>query len=195
MTGDIDYGPLAGLIGVWQGDSGTDVAPEPDGEETSPFFETITFSTVDDVVTNAEAQDLVAVHYHQIVSRKSTGIVFHNETGYWMWDAAAATVMHALVIPRAVGVLAGGAYNGETDDEGRVVLEVAARLGDPDWGVVQSPFMRDHARTTEFRQRLAVGGGRLSYAETTIVEIYGKTFEHTDESVLTLKPGAAPAAG
>ena len=195
MTGDIDFGPLAGLIGVWYGDGGTDVAPEPDGAETSPYFETITFSAVDGVVTNAEAQDLVAVHYRQIVSRKSSGAVFHDETGYWMWDAATATVMHSLVIPRAVGVLAGGAYNGETDEEGRVVLEVAARLGDPEWGIVQSPFMRDNARTIRFRHRLAVGGGTLSYAETTVVEIYGKVFEHTDESELTLRrAGAGPAA-
>ena len=187
MTSELDFGPLAGLIGVWRGDAGTDVAPEPEGSETSPYFETITFTPVDDVVTNAESQELVALHYHQIVSRKSTGVVFHNETGYWMWDAAAATVMHALVIPRAVAVLAGGAYHGETDGEGRVVLEVAARLDDPDWGVVQSPFMRDHARTTEFRHRVVVGGGRLAYDETTMVEIYGRVFEHTDAGVLTLR--------
>ena len=185
MTGDIDFGPLKELIGVWKGGEGTDVAPEPDGSETNPYFETITFSAVEDEVDNAESQNLVAVHYHQIVSRKSNGVVFHDETGYWMWEAATKTVMHSLVIPRAVGVLAGGAYNGETDDENRVVLEVAAKLGDPDWGIVQSPFMRDNARTTEFRHHVVVGNGRLSYAETTIVEIYGKTFEHTDQNELT----------
>ena len=34
---DIDYGPLAGLIGVWKGDKGLDVAPEPDGTENNPY--------------------------------------------------------------------------------------------------------------------------------------------------------------
>jgi len=30
---DIDYGPLAGLIGTWTGSKGLDIAPEPDGTE------------------------------------------------------------------------------------------------------------------------------------------------------------------
>jgi len=34
---DVDYGPLAPLIGEWTGDSGMDVAPEPDGPEHSPY--------------------------------------------------------------------------------------------------------------------------------------------------------------
>jgi hypothetical protein len=38
----IDFGPLEELIGLWQGDKGTDIAPEPDGTEISPYFETIT---------------------------------------------------------------------------------------------------------------------------------------------------------
>ena len=186
MSNDIDFGPLKDLIGVWKGDQGTDLAPEPDGAETSPYFETITFSEVGGV-TNADSQNLVAVHYHQIVQRKSDSAVFHNETGYWMWEPATKIVMHSLLIPRAVGVLAGGTYSGETDDDGRVVLEVAAKLGDENWGIVQSPFMRDNASTTEFRQRVAVGNGKLSYQETMIVDIYGKPFEHTDENELVLQ--------
>lgn len=178
-----DYGPLEGLIGVWTGDDGVDVAPEPDGTETNPYFETITFSAVGEV-TNAESQTLATLHYRQIVQRKSDGEVFHDETGYWMWDAPNQTVMHSLTIPRAVCVLAGGVYSGETDADGRVVLEVAAMLDDKDWSIVQSPFMRDNARTTEFRHRIAVGNGTLTYAETTIVDIYGKMFEHTDGNSL-----------
>ncbi len=93
---DVDFGPLVDLIGVWMGEDGVDVAPEPDGAETNPYFETITYSAVGGV-TNAESQNLATVHYRQIVQRKSDGAVFHDETGYWMWDAAAATVMHSLV--------------------------------------------------------------------------------------------------
>jgi len=182
----IDFGPLKDLIGVWRGGEGTDLAPEPDGAETSPYFETITYSVVGDV-TNAESQTLAAVHYRQIVSRKSDGQVFHDETGYWMWELATATVMHSLLIPRAVGVLAGGKYNGEKDPDGRAIIEVEARLGDENWEIVQSPFMRDNGRTTEFRHRVTVGNGRLSYHKTMILDIYGKTFEHTDQNELVLQ--------
>ena len=35
---NVDYGPLAALIGVWEGNKGVDIAPEPNGEETNPYF-------------------------------------------------------------------------------------------------------------------------------------------------------------
>ena len=179
----IDYGPLADFIGTWTGEEGVDVAPEPDGKETNPFFEIIVFSEVGGV-TNAESQNLVALHYHQIVTRKSDGAVFHNETGYWMWDAATETVMHSLVIPRGVCVLAGGSYAGKKNSDGRVVLEVTAKIDDPHWSIVQSPFMDEKARTVAFMHEVIVGNGTLTYAETTTVDIYGKIFEHTDQNTL-----------
>ena len=182
---DVDFGPLADLIGVWKGEDGVDVAPEPDGAETNPYFETITYSAVGGV-TNAESQNLATVHYRQIVQRKSDGAVFHDETGYWMWDAEAATVMHSLVNPRAVCVLAGGRYAGEKDADGRTIINVAAKIDDDSWKIIQSPFMQKNASTTEFRQEIVVGSGRLSYSETTTVDIYGKVFEHTDRNELVI---------
>lgn len=179
----MDYGPLAMLIGSWQGDKGMDVAPEPDGREENPYYETIVFEGIGDVC-NAETQRLMAVHYRQIVRRKSNDEVFHDETGYWMWDEAAGVVMHSLTIPRAVAVLAGGPCPEGWRQGGAVTLEVAARLGDADWGIVQSPFMRDHASTTAFRHRITVDGKTLHYAETTELDIYGRHFEHTDENQL-----------
>ena len=103
-----------------------------------------------------------------------------------MWDAAAEIVMHSMVIPRAVCVLAGGKYTGEQDDDGRAIIEVAAKIDDARWKIIQSPFMEENARTTEFRHRVVVGDGKLSYSETTMVDIYGKTFGHTDQNELVL---------
>jgi len=180
---DIDYGPLAGLIGTWQGDKGIDVAPEPGGIENNPYYETIIFEAAGSV-TNAEQQELAALFYHQRVSRKSNDKIFHDETGYWMWDAQTNVVMHSLTIPRAVSILAGGHYNGP-DNNDNVVLTVAAKLGNPDWQIIQSPFMRDNAKTTEFRHHITLSGDSLIYAETTMLDIYGKHFEHTDGNELT----------
>ncbi len=183
---EVDYGPLAGLIGVWKGDKGLDVAPEPDGSENNPYHETITFTAIGDV-TNAESQVLSVLHYRQIVQRKSDNDVFHDETGYWMWDPRTDTIMHSLVIPRAVCVLAGGKYDGAKNKSGDVVLEVAANVDDSDWKIIQSSFMQENARTTSFRHRITVGNGKLSYSETTMLDIYGKVFEHTDDNELLLQ--------
>ena len=176
-----DYGPLTTLVGTWQGDKGLDIAPEPDGIENNPYYETITFSAIGDT-TNAESQILAALHYRQIVKRKSNNKVFHEETGYWMWDAERELVMHSLTIPRAVSLLAGG--NASTTDDGSVQLTVNAALNDPDWKILQSPFMRDNAKTIAFKQLIDINADILKYSETTTLDIYGKIFEHTDENEL-----------
>src|SRR5262252_2451916 len=103
----IDYGPLTRLIGTWRGDRGMDVAPDPDGTEENPYFETIEFTPFGDV-TNANTEILVGLRYHQTVSRKSTKLPFHDQVGYWTWNAATGEVIQSLLIPRVVAVLAGG---------------------------------------------------------------------------------------
>ena len=186
---EIDYGPLRDLIGTWWGDKGLDIAPEPDGAEESPYYETWAFEGAG-CVENAESQRLVVVRYHQTVSRKSNDEVFHDQVGYWTWDAASGTLAHSFTIPRAVCVLAGGSHAGERGADGGVTLLVRAELGDEDWGIVQSPFMRDKARTLSFAQELVVGEERLAYTETTRVEIYGRTFEHVDSNELVRRADA-----
>ena len=204
----IDYGPLTGLIGSWKGDKGMDIAPTPDDVQTSLYYETLSFEAIGDV-TNAGTQTLAVLHYQQIVKRKVDDAVFHHETGYWMWDASSATVMNSLTIPRAVAVLAGGRYSASdqnqpphgasqnADETMRsevftpevtasevITLEVKAAIDDPDWSIVQSPFMRDNAKTVAFAHKISVGGDSLSYSETTTLDIYGRIFEHTDKNEL-----------
>ena len=180
---EIDYGPLNALIGKWEGDKGIDIAPEPDGEENNPYYETIIFTPVADV-TNAESQVLVALHYRQIVRRKSNDKIFHDETGYWMWDAAEATVMHSLTIPRGVCLLAGGQYSPVDNESSEISLQVSAGVDDEKWGIVQSPFMTKNAETTRYSQSISVKNDTLNYSQTMIVDIYGKVFEHTDKNEL-----------
>ena len=177
----VDYGPLAGLVGSWEGDKGTDTSPEPDGKEETAYYETILFEAIGDV-TNAEAQTLAAVRYYQVVSKKQNDEVFHNETGYWMWDSKTDVIMHSLTIPRGVCILAGGQ---SVVSGSATVLEVKAAVGDGDWGIIQSPFMRDNARTEAFTHNITVDGDSLTYSETMFLDIYGKKFDHTDKNTLS----------
>ncbi len=183
MSDPVDYGPLESLIGAWEGDKGMDISPEPEGTEESPYYETLSFTPLGNV-ENAESQVLAILRYQQIVRRKSNDEVFHDQTGYWTWDAREGVVMQSVVIPRAVCVLAGGRH---TDAGSPVRLVVEAKLDDPDWGIIQSPFMRDQAKTVAFRHELSVADGILSYSELTSLEIYGRSFDHKDENQLTLK--------
>ncbi|WP_082880433.1 MULTISPECIES: glutamate synthase-related protein [unclassified Oleiphilus] len=186
----VDFGPLEAMIGTWEGDKGLDVAPLPGTQkEDSPYFERIVVERVGDV-ENAKQQTLAIVRYHQVVRRQSNGEIFHDELGYWMWDAEQKIVMHSLQIPRAVGLLAGGSYDSNAGTPGKIKLFVQAKDGDADWGIVQSPFMQKNARTIAFRHEVTIEGDTLSYSETTVLDIYGKTFDHTDANVLTRKTGA-----
>lgn len=178
----IDYGPLGALIGTWEGDKGMDIAPEPDGREENPFFETITFEAGGDL-TNANQQKLVIVIYHQIVSRKTDQKVFHHQMGYWNWDPATGMIAQSVTIPRAVTLLAGGTFAARKEYSGEIALNVTA-AENSEWGIAQSPFMASKARTTFFSHNLKVDGDRLSYFETTRLTIYGKVFDHTDENNL-----------
>ena len=182
---DVVYGPLQQLIGTWKGRGGLDIAPEPDGEERNPYYETFIFEAAGDV-TNAETQDLAFVHYREVVRRESNDEVFHDQTGYWIWDKQAGLVIHSFVIPRAVAVIAGGRFENSPNASGPVVLEVRAAADDADWQIVQSPFMAQNAKTLEFRQTMTIDGKTLTYSETTVVDIYGKIFDHTDENELSL---------
>jgi hypothetical protein len=176
-----DYGTLVHLLGTWTGDKGFDLAPEPDGDEATPYYETIIY-TGKGIANNAEQQDLAVVHYHQLVQKKENGEMFHDQCGYWMWDIAQKIMMHSFVIPRGVAVLAGGTVREEDDV---IICEVEAKAGDLQWGVLQSPFMDQKAKTVSFQQTLEIKKEVLAYSQTTVLDIYGKIFQHTDRNELT----------
>jgi hypothetical protein len=152
-------------------------------------------------VTNAEREVLAVVRYHQMVSRKSNHKVFHDQVGYRTWNNSTAEITQSLTIPRVVTLLAGGVFVDEKsvgDNHGAensfadssyslVTLKVAAAIDHPDWRIIESPFMRDNASTMSYQHELNVDGGILTYAETTVLDIYGSSFEHTDSNELVKK--------
>lgn len=177
----VNYGPLAGLVGCWSGNKGKDVSPEPDGSELNDYYETITFTQAGDL-SNAESQRLSAVHYLLMVKRISDDKIIHQETGYWMWEQDTNSVMHSLVIPRGVSVLAGGSFAADQD---KIIFNVQAAVDDQNWQLIQSPFMVKNAKMTDYEQQVVLSADKLFYKQTMALDIYGKKFDHTDENYLT----------
>jgi len=174
-------GPLVHLLGTWTGDKGSDIAPEATGsDQETLYFETIKIEEVGDL-KNAGSQEIGAVRYLQIVKRKSNNEVFHDETGYYMWDKNTGLIMQSLVIPRAVSLLAGGTYQ-KTNNEH--VYTTKSELGHSDWGIVEQPFMQANASTKSFEHQISIQDNRMSYQQTMMVDIYGKSFKHTDSNEL-----------
>ncbi|NRB39563.1 MAG: FABP family protein [Pseudomonadales bacterium] len=180
----LDFGPIACLVGTWKGEKGMDVSPEEDGSKVeSTYNETIVFTVVGDV-TNAGKQTLAVISYHQEVFRISNGEKFHDQIGYWIWDKDTNTVMHSISIPRGVTLLAGGTVNAGKFTATSALLKLEASEGG-EWGIAQSPFMRNNAKTTAYKMAMKVDGDKMSYAQTTYLDIYGRSFDHTDKSGLT----------
>lgn len=177
----IDYGPLYGLIGKWVGTRGVNVSPEVDGSsERHEYIDELEFKPAGHA-DNAEEQDLVALRYRHVVRKQSNGKIFHDQIGHWLYEAATGKVMHSLSIPRGVCLLAGGEVTSAPD---AIRFVVSAALGEPDYGIVQSPFMLEKAKTTAFDMTMTLAGDTLRYKESTQLFIYGKNFDHTDESEL-----------
>jgi hypothetical protein len=180
-TNATDLGPLQILIGTWQGQSGTDIAPESDGTETNLYRERITFEPVRPF-SNAEEQRLFAVQYHQVVYRIKDNKQIHDQCGYYSWDEKENLVMHSFTIPRGLGIVAGGSVT--IDDKNIHQFKFKAAKDDGQWPITQSPFLTQKAETLSFEQNLTVAGSELTYEQTTLVDIYGKEFEHTDNNRL-----------
>lgn len=178
-----DYGPLEKLFGTWKGDKGMDIAPKAEGQEENPYYETIVFEKSGDL-ENAGTQTLAVARYHLSVREKSNDEVSHDQVGYWLWDKENETIIHSLTIPRGVSVIAGGSFDAAKANAEIVTFNVTAKVGEG-WGILQSPFMKEKAKTTEFTQELSVSGNELSYTQTMVLEIYGRIFNHTDGNKLT----------
>lgn len=183
MDKELTTNPLIGLLGTWEGNKGIDLAPKPDEDENNPYYETLTFESIEGDVENAEEQDLSAVRYSQVVREISNDKVSHTETGFWIWDKNENTIMCTLSIPRGLSLLAGGNFKKGSNDE--LIFNVSADSDNAEWGIVQSPFLKKKAKTLDFKREMILSGNTLSYSQEMTLDIYAKTFQHIDENTLT----------
>ena len=174
---EIDLGPLELLLGEWKGNQGKDLSPEPDDTERNSYYETLIFEEVGRV-KNAEEQYLAGISYTQIVQRSTNDKMFHHQHGYWTWDKENNTVNHTFCIPRGVAVMATGPVKQEGDG---YIFDVKASAND----IMQAPFMEQKAKTKAFNMTLSISKSGISYQQMTLLDIYGREFEHTDTNVLS----------
>ena len=179
-----EYGPLEGLIGRWSGNHGVDLAPEEDGPERNVYHETIEFTPVQPL-DNAGEQFLATLQYRQLVIRTRDSKPIHDQSGYWIWEQGSNTIMHSFCIPRGLALVAGGSYSSKDD---RVEINVKAVKDSGNWDIAQSPFLQQKAVARAFEQQMILQGDKLIYRQTTDLFIYGKKFEHIDDSLLYRQP-------
>ena len=93
-------GPLAPLIGEWEGDQGSDDAyVYARGREESARFRELSSFTPAGPAHNG-AQTLYRLDYTTTAWRMDEEVPFHTEVGYWFWDAEHEIVMRGHQQPK-----------------------------------------------------------------------------------------------
>jgi len=177
-----NLGPLAVLAGVWEGDKGADVSPDDDrGTEHNAFRERFTFEPIG-LVANHE-QKLYGLRYLRIAWRLGEENPFHQDTGYWLWDAAAKQVLRCFVVPRGITILAGGTVEPDASS-----FQIAADAGSDIYGICSNKFLDQEFKTVRYELTVTLHGrDSFSYKENTQLKMKGRSdlFHHTDANQVT----------
>jgi hypothetical protein len=175
-------GPLAALVGTWEGDEGVDVAYSNERGEIgeTKYRERTTFNPFGPVDNGA--QHLFGLDYRTAAWRAGEDDPFHTEVGYWRWDADAGQVMRCFMVPRGSTILAGGPAHPDSTQ-----FTLQAEVGSETYGILSNQYLAVKARTTLYQATITIDGSdQYRYEETTTVELaaMGEPFLHTDRNVM-----------
>ncbi len=170
-------GPLAPLVGSWEGSKGMDVSyHHADGVVgDTPYRERVTLSPFGPVDNGT--QQLFGLDYRMAAWRGDEEDPFHTEIGYWLWDSARGELYRCVMVPRATVVLSTG--NATADSTS---FTLTSELGSSTNGVLENPHLSEHSSTKKFEITITTGADTWSYEETTTVDVkrLGKVMAHTD---------------
>ena len=177
-----EWGPLAALIGDWEGTAGLDVAFSHERNQVweTPFSEKVTMKPFGPVQNGS--QTLFGLDYKTAMWRGSEENPFHTEVGYWLWDADAQVVLRCFVVPRGVTVLAGGRF-----EAGASGFTLTAEAASERYGISQNLYLAKLARTTHYETTFTFNAdGSASYTEHTMLEMaeLPKPLDHADSNRL-----------
>jgi len=173
-------GPLAALAGIWEGNEGVDVAPAKEGSKETHFRERTTFEPIGPVVNGPQV--LYGLRYSTVAWPLIQEQPFHEEVGYWLWDAERKQVMRCFIVPRGVVVNAGG-----TSEPGAKEFCMTAEAGASVYGILSNPFLEEAMKTVRYELKVTIHEPwKFSYKEDTQLQIAVNpdVFHHTDENIL-----------
>ncbi len=174
-------GPLAHLIGVWEGDKGDDIAPSDDrGTENNKYRERITFEQVGPVQNHE--QNLHVLRYSTRASRLGEENTFHEELGYWSWEPSTQELMRSFLIPRGIALIAGGKAKKDARS-----FHLKSECGSPTFGICVNPFLDREFKILSYEMTLTIEGpDHFSYDQDTVIQIPGQKqpFHHRDKNTL-----------
>lgn len=175
-----NLGPLRRLAGVWEGERGVDVNPKADGPETRKYYERIEMQPIDPQANGPQL--FYGLRYHVHINTREEDITFHDQVGYWLYEAATGLIIQTLTIPRGqTAIAAGHAKPGDKK------LVVKATRGDTEYGICSTTFLDLAFRTDSYELTVDFhDDGSWSYISDTTLMVKGRDepFLHRDHNRL-----------
>ena len=176
-----NLGPLLRLAGVWEGERGVDVNPKADGPETRKYSERIEMQPIDPQANGPQL--FYGLRYHVHINTREEDITFHDQVGYWLYEAATGLILQTLAIPRGqIAIAAGHAKPGDKQ------LVVKAERGQTEYGICSTTFLDLAFRTDSYELTVDFhDDGSWSYVSDTMLMVKGRDelFQHRDHNRLT----------
>jgi len=173
-------GPLSALAGSWEGDKGIDVSRIQSEIKETKYREKVTFDPIGPVKNGPQV--LYGLRYSMVAWRIGENDAFHEELGYWLWDAGHKQVLRCFMVPRGVLINAGG--NAENDSKN---FHLSAEAGSETYGILSNKYLDETYKTKMYTLDVSIHDNRsFSYSETTHlwIPINHAVFKHTDENTL-----------
>jgi hypothetical protein len=175
-----NLGPLALLVGIWEGDKGVDVAPSHDRTiKQNLYRERVEFRPMDDV--HNHEQHLACLSYKTTIWPQGSANPFHEEVGYWLWDKERKEVLRCFLIPRGISIIAGGLA-----EISSLSYTLEANSGDCTHGICANKFLDEEFKTVRYVCNVSCDGETFSYEQTSTLKLKGRQdlFDHTDRNIL-----------
>lgn len=175
-----NLGPLRRLAGIWEGERGVDINPKADGPETRQYYERIEMQPIDPQANGPQL--FYGLRYHLHVNTREEDIAFHDQVGYWLYEAATGLILQTLAIPRGQIAIA----SGHADPDARRLV-VRAERGQTEYGICSTTFLDLAFRTDSYELTVDFhDDGSWSYVSDTMLMVKGRSepFRHRDHNRL-----------
>ncbi|MDQ6987800.1 MAG: heme-binding beta-barrel domain-containing protein [Mariprofundaceae bacterium] len=176
-----NLGPLAALAGIWEGDQGIDVSMIQGNETQTKYRERIVFEPLGPVRNGPQV--LYGLRYAMTAWRLGEDDAFHEELGYWLWDAGQKQVLRCFMVPRGVLINAGGDAEGNSTS-----FHLSAEVGSQTYGILSNKYLDESHKTSKYELDVNIhADGKFSYQEDTQLWIPADeaVFHHTDQNTLS----------
>jgi len=175
-----NLGPLAALAGTWEGDQGVDISRVHSKETETKFRERAVFEPLGPVTNGPQV--LYGLRYATTAWRLGEDNAFHEEVGYWLWDADRKQVLRCFMVPRGVLINAGGDAEAKSTQ-----FHLSAEVGSETYGILSNKYLDESYKTKKYTLDVTLEQGTFRYKEDTQlwIPINEAIFHHTDQNTLT----------